>query len=60
MLKSLEVTKTYLSNRTMNHLKVITATFGLSAALVTTTLWSYSKAEVNNRNPENLEAITFH
>gem|GEM_PF-2979924 len=43
MLQPLEVTKTYLSNRTMNHLKVMTATFQLSAALVTTTLWSTLK-----------------
>ncbi|QNI88232.1 hypothetical protein SynROS8604_01597 [Synechococcus sp. ROS8604] len=38
MLQPLEVTKTYLSNRMMNHLKVMTATFQLSAALVTITL----------------------
>ncbi len=43
----------------MNHLKVMTATFGLSAALVTTTLCSHSKAEVNNGTPEKLAVMTF-
>ena len=43
----------------MNHLKVMTATFGLSAALVTTTLWSLSKAKLNNGNLESLAVMTF-
>jgi len=43
----------------MNHLKVMTATFGLSAALININLWSLSKAKLNNGNPESLAVMTF-
>ena len=37
----------------------MTATFGLSDALIATNLWSHSKAKANNGNPENPAVMTF-